>query len=58
MSRLQVAKIGFLVAAAISFLFSVYLWFSGNKDQGVFVGIWVPSILSLGALMLSGKSNG
>jgi hypothetical protein len=58
MSRLQLAKIGFLVAAAISFLLSVYLWFSGSKEQGVFVGIWVPSILSLGALMLSGKNNG
>ncbi len=58
MSRLQLAKIAFLVAAGISFLLSVYLWFSGSKEQGVFVGIWVPSILSLGALMLSGKSNG
>ena len=58
MSKLRLAKIGFLAAAAISFLLSVYLWFSGSKDQGVFVGIWVPSILSLGALMLSGKSNG
>jgi hypothetical protein len=58
MSKLQLAKIGFLVAAAISFLLSVYLWFSGSKEQGVFVGIWVPSILSLGALMLSGKNNG
>jgi hypothetical protein len=58
MSKLQLAKCGFLLAAAISFLLSVYLWFSGSKEQGVFVGIWVPSILSLGALMLSGKSNG
>jgi hypothetical protein len=57
MSKLQLAKTGFLVAAAISFFLSVYLWFSGSKDQGAFVGIWVPSILSLGALMLSGKSN-
>ena len=55
MTRLQLAKMGFLVAAGISFLFSVYLWFSGSKEQGVFVGIWVPSILSLGALTLSGK---
>jgi hypothetical protein len=58
MSKLQLAKVGFLVAAAISFLLSVYLWFSGSKDQGVFVGIWVPSVLSLGALVLGGKSNG
>jgi hypothetical protein len=39
----------FLVAAFISFLFSVTLWFFVDKDTGVFVGIWVPSILSLAA---------
>jgi hypothetical protein len=58
MSKRQLAKVGILVAAAISILLSVYLWFSGSKEQGVFVGIWVPSILCLGALMLSGKNNG
>jgi len=42
----------FLVAAFISFVFSVSLWFLGdneiNRDQAIFVGLWVPSILSLG----------
>jgi len=53
------AKIGFIIAAGASFLFSVYLWFSGSKDEGVFVGLWVPSILSFGALLMSrGRSNG
>ena len=37
----------FLVAAFISFCFSVFLWFFINKDYGVFVGLWVPSILAL-----------
>ncbi|MEM9556247.1 MAG: hypothetical protein AAGC60_18465 [Acidobacteriota bacterium] len=37
-----------LVAVFISFLFSVGLWFSGLRDEGVFVGIWVPSILGFG----------
>jgi hypothetical protein len=41
-----------LVAAFLSFLFSVSLWFGmgmpANKEAGVFVGIWVPSILSAG----------
>ena len=37
-----------LTAAFLSFLFSVYLWFSGQRDEGVFVGIWVPSILAFG----------
>jgi hypothetical protein len=41
-----------LVAAFVSFLFSVSLWFgvfgADNKDAGIFVGLWVPSILALG----------
>jgi hypothetical protein len=58
MSKTQMAKLGFVIAAGVSFLLSVYLWFTGSKDQGVFVGIWVPSILSLGTLFLGSKSNG
>jgi hypothetical protein len=50
-------KLLFLLAAGISFLLSVYLWFNGHKDQGVFVGIWVPSILSSGALLLAGQGK-
>lgn len=46
-------KILIMIAAGLSFLLSVYLWFSGQKDQGLFVGIWVPSILSMGTLILS-----
>ena len=37
----------FLFAAAASFLASVTLWFLVNRDYGVYVGLWVPSILSL-----------
>jgi hypothetical protein len=37
----------FLIAAFASFLASVTLWFLVNHDYGVFVGIWVPSILIL-----------
>jgi hypothetical protein len=40
-------------AAFLSFLFSVYLWFSGQRDAGLFVGIWVPSILSFGGYVKS-----
>lgn len=40
----------FLMAAFLSFLFSVYLWFTGQRDEGMFVGIWVPSILSFATL--------
>ena len=37
-----------LTAAFLSFLLSVYLFFTGQQLEGIFVGIWVPSILSLG----------
>jgi hypothetical protein len=41
-----------LFAAFVSFLLSVVLFFGGNESQGIFVGLWVPSILSLGGLLL------
>lgn len=44
-----------LAAAFVSFLLSVSLWFGvfGDPDRalGIFVGLWVPSILALGALL-------
>ena len=36
-----------LLAAGLSFALSVTLWFTGSHDEGIFVGLWVPSILSL-----------
>lgn len=42
----------FGLAAGASFLLSVYLYFTGSHDQGIFVGLWVPSILSAGNLLL------
>jgi hypothetical protein len=48
----SVPKALFIAAAGLSFLMSVYLFFTGNREQGIFVGIWVPSILSAGALLL------
>lgn len=41
------ADLTFLAAAFASFLFSVFLWFLVDKDYGMFVGLWVPSILAL-----------
>ena len=37
----------FLFASFASFLASVTLWFLVNRDYGVYVGLWVPSILIL-----------
>ena len=35
-----------IILSFLSFLYSVSLWFSGYKLEGIFVGIWVPSILA------------
>ena len=40
-----------LAAAFVSFLLSVGLYFFGDQTDGIFVGIWVPSILALGAFI-------
>ena len=36
-----------VVLSFLSFLYSVSLWFSGHQLEGIFVGIWGPSILAL-----------
>jgi len=53
-----------LLAAFLSFLFSISLWFGfgmpANKDAGLFVGLWVPSILAAGSYFrraLQDRSN-
>lgn len=57
MSRLAIARATYVAGAGISFLLSVYLWFTGSKEQGLYVGLWVPSILSFGTLMLGGRHD-
>ncbi|MEJ2582812.1 MAG: hypothetical protein P8127_14445 [Acidobacteriota bacterium] len=57
MSTLMKAKLLFVSAAGVSFLFSVGLWFSGQREEGLFVGLWVPSILSLGALLFASRNG-
>lgn len=37
-----------LLAVGISFALSGFLWFSGQRDEGVFTAMWVPSILCFG----------
>ncbi|MEX1280550.1 MAG: hypothetical protein AB1Z55_07480 [Acidimicrobiia bacterium] len=51
-------KAALLLAGFLSFVFSVYLWFFVDKEAGLFVGIWVPSMWSLGALLLAGEQRG
>ena len=36
-----------VILSFLSFLYSVSLWFNGYQLEGIFVGIWVPSILAM-----------
>ena len=37
-----------LLAVAISFALSGFLWFTGQHEEGLFTAVWVPSILCFG----------
>jgi hypothetical protein len=43
------SDIAVMAAALISLVTSIYLWFGGHREEGLFVGLWVPSILSFAA---------
>lgn len=58
MSELTLSRQLVFVAALMSLLMSVYLFFSGSREQGIFVGLWVPSILSAAALIHTGGRHG
>ena len=53
MDRHRLGVTLFLVAAAASFVLSIGLWFAGSREEGVFVGLWVPSILAAGAFWMA-----
>ena len=50
-------KLVFMAAAFFSFVLSVSLWFLVDREMGVFVGLWVPTLLALGAILLVGEEQ-
>ena len=53
----RILKGTFLLAAFASFLLSVTIYFQADdmdgRLNGIYVGIWAPSILALGAFVLA-----
>ena len=46
------------LAALVSLVFSEALWFNGDQQHAIFVGIWVPTILCFGVyLKLLNQNN-
>ena len=37
-----------IISAFLSFILSVYMWVSGEKEMGQYVSIWVPTIIVYG----------
>jgi hypothetical protein len=35
-----------VILAFVSFLYSIYLWFTGNQLDGIYVGLWPVTILA------------
>lgn len=52
--RRVTAKLLFLLAGTVAFLLSVVLWFLvEDRETAIYVGLWVPSLFSLGALVVA-----
>ncbi|HYI19973.1 MAG TPA: hypothetical protein VD836_14760 [Solirubrobacteraceae bacterium] len=58
MARHKLGVALFLAAALASFFLSIGLWFADERDEGLFVGLWVPSILAAGAFWLAAVRQG
>ena len=56
-----ILQISVLLAAALSLALSIALYFAGDDESdklnGIYVGVWVPSIMALGAFILAGKKS-
>jgi hypothetical protein len=46
--KFTVTDILLFISAMLSLIFSEILYFQGNKADGTFIGLWVPSILAFG----------
>lgn len=42
----------YLMGTLISIVLSLVLFLRGNRNEGIFVGLWAPTILNLGQTLL------
>ncbi|MEQ9035041.1 hypothetical protein [Gracilimonas sp.] len=45
---MKLSDVFILGSAFLSMLLSIYLWYTTNPEAGIFVGLWVPSLLGFG----------
>ena len=46
----------YLGGTLISILLSLFLYLSGKRETGIFVGLWAPTVLQLGQSLLEEDS--
>ena len=45
----------YLGGTLLSILISLYLFTTGRRETGIFVGLWAPTVLNLGQTLLEDK---
>ena len=55
--KFTLADILLFIAALLSLIYSEILFFLGNPEQAIFIGLWVPSILCFGIYLKLLKNN-
>lgn len=45
LNKFTITDLLMLLSAFLSLVFSEVLWFKGERDSALFIGLWVPSIL-------------
>jgi hypothetical protein len=45
LNKFTITDLLMLLSAFLSLVFSEVLWFKGERDAALFIGLWVPSIL-------------
>jgi len=51
LKKFTIADLLMLLAAFLSLVFSEVLWFKGEREAAIFIGLWVPSILGFAILL-------
>lgn len=60
LKKFTITDILLFISAFLSLVFSEVLYFRGETDAAIFIGLWVPSILAFGIylkLLNNGKND-
>jgi hypothetical protein len=57
LKKLSKTDIIMLLLAIMSLIFSETMWFSGEREGAIFMGLWVPSILGFAIYLKLLKSE-